>query len=169
MHQKKALIFASAVLLVFLSACITQQEQLPVTDNTPEPSAPLPQPENPTTPPNNQPIIDIPTLPISGEFTLKTGESVKNIRGLGIYSGTLIELRVKSVVYRHFPASKIAVFEALNESGTVLTQKDVRAGRYLNEDMVAEDSYDPILQDKIYIKDVIVSEEGNSVTIEINK
>ena len=74
----------------------------------------------------------------------------------------------KSIIYRFFPMRKIAVFEVLDESGNVITQKDVRIGRYLNEDIVTEDTYEPVLLDKIYAQDVTVSDSGNSVTIQVN-
>ena len=167
MENKNLAVSVSILLLLFFSACITQQETIPGTDN--EPVNQTPEPAGPTTPTNNPPIFEIPTPTGSGEFTLKTGESVKNLRGMGIYDGQKIELRVKSVIYRHFPASKIAVFEALDESGAIITQKDARTGRYLNEDIVSEDAHEPILLDKVYVKGVVVSEEGNTVTIEVNK
>ena len=153
-------------LFVFLSACITQQQPA---ENTPQngiPEQPQTQPETPSA--NEAPPI-APTNAVSGEFTLKTGESVKNLRGIGAFENKMLELRVKSIVFRQFPMSKIGFFEVLDETGAVITQRDARVGRYLNVDIVSEDTYEPVLLDKIYVKDIVVSQSGNTVTLEINK
>ena len=165
----KILVIATFAVFLLISGCITQQQPAGVPDNTvPQNTAPEQPQTTPETPPANEPPI-IPPTTVSGEFTLATGQSVKNIRGTGTFENKLLEIRVKSVVYRQFPMSKIAVFEAVDESGNVVSQRDVRIGRYLNEDLVDQDTYEPVLLDKIYVRDVIVSGTGNSVTIEINK
>ncbi len=173
MNSKIPIIFVLA-LIVFLSACITQQQ---TAENTPQneiPGKPQTQPEIPLITQPETPLINesppiVPTNAVSGEFTLKSGESVKNLRGTGAFENKRLELRVKAVVFRQFPMSKIGVFEVLDETGTVITQRDARVDRYLNEDIVSEGTYEPVLLDKIYVKDIIVSEQGNSVTIEVNK
>jgi hypothetical protein len=169
MQKDNGLFLGFILVLILLSACITQQESTPnPTDNPADQTSQPQQPAN-ETPPATEPNITIPGQIVSGEFNLKVSESIKNLRGAGIYANTFLELRVKSIIYRFFPMSKIAVFEVLDNSGNVITQRDVRIGRYLNEDIVTEDTYEPVLLDTIYAKDVVVSEEGNSVTIEVNK
>ena len=167
-YMNPKLLFAfSLSLLILLSACVAQPpvESPDANATQDEVSAQ----EQPTQQPNIQPSILPPVVDVSGEFTLVTGDTVENIRGAGSYENKRLTLRVKSVVFRQFPLSKIAVFEVLDKSGAIVTQRDVRIGRYLNEDLVDQDTYEPVLLDKIYVKDIVVSESGNSVTIEINK
>ena len=167
-HMNPKLLFAlSLSLLILLSACVTQPPVESPDANAPQNEEPVQ--EQPTQQPNTQPSILPPIVDVSGEFTLVTGDTIDNLRGAGIYENKRLTLRVKSVVFRQFPLSKIAVFEVLDKSGAIITQRDARIGRYLNEDLVDQDTYEPVLLDKIYVKDIIVSESGNSVTIEINK
>ena len=169
MPAKKGRILGLALLLFLLTACITQQKETANPETNPQDQNPLPQQPGNESPGANEPDNVLPGTIVSGEFNLKVGDSIKNLRGADRYVNKLLELRVKSVIYRYFPMSKIAVLEVLDEGGVVITQKDMRPGRYANEDIVTEDTYNSLLLDKIYINDVIVSEKGNSVLIEVNK
>ena len=165
--QYKTAVFLCLIMLILLSACITQQQPA---ENTPQNEVPEQQPQTqPEISPASEPNIIVSGQIVSGEFNLKIGDSIKNLRGTNRYQEKLLELRVKSVIYRFFPMSKIGVFEVLDETGTAITQRDSRVGRYLNEDLVSGDSYEPVLLDKIYVKDIVVSEGGNSIIIEVNK
>jgi len=173
MHSRTVIF--SILIVVLLAGCLSQFKQKTGpeagSETTGENQGTETGPQNQggengvVTPPQENPPANNAEV-VSGEFELRAGESIDGLRGAGIYGDQSLELRIHSIGYSHFPTGKMAVFEAIGEDGVQITSRQTIRGRYLDEDILYNSRQ--IFLDRIYVKDIIVTEAGNSVILQVN-